>query len=127
MKVSQETLIHLMSCFRNSFINHNFEFICCTKTNSYFRLEDVESELELKCKVLEWLSRNAAKTEYCHSERHNRIMQEWHLNGINKFLGTNFTREQMENIYTYLGNGINRDLCIKFIESNYDMKVLEGI
>lgn len=43
---------------------------------------------------------------------------------INKLLGTNFTWEEMADIYTYLGNGIKHDLCVKFVESGYDMTLL---
>ena len=43
---------------------------------------------------------------------------------INKLLGTNFTLEEMTDIYTYLGNGIEHDLCVKFVESGYDMTLL---
>lgn len=30
----------------------------------------------------------------------------------------------MELIYTYLGNGIQHDLCLRFVESGYDLEVL---
>ena len=30
----------------------------------------------------------------------------------------------MTDIYTYLGNGIEHDLCVKFVESGYDMTLL---
>ena len=45
--------------------------------------------------------------------------------GINAYLGTNFTVEDMGIIYCKLGNAINSELCVKFIESGYDMKLLE--
>ena len=43
-------------------------------------------------------------------------------------MGTNFTPEEMETIYTYLGNGIKHNLCVKFVESGYNMAVIrEGV
>lgn len=30
-----------------------------------------------------------------------------------------------EHIYTNLGNGINHELCMKFVKSGYDLKVIE--
>ena len=48
-----------------------------------------------------------------------------HLDGINKLLDTKFTPEDMEYIYTNLGNGINHELCMKFVKSGYDLKVIE--
>ena len=42
------------------------------------------------------------------------------MDGINKFLETDFTEEQMEVIYTYLGNSIHHSRTIEFIENGYD-------
>lgn len=47
-------------------------------------------------------------------------------NGINKVLKTDFDHSEMEVIYDRLGNEINRNLTIKFIESGYDMNVLRS-
>ena len=42
-----------------------------------------------------------------------------------KLLDTHFTPEEIEYIYTNLGNGINHELCMKFVKSGYDLKVIE--
>jgi hypothetical protein len=101
----------------NCFINSNFELIVEPKHNIYFRLEDVETELELKCKVIAWLSRPSCKgvSEY---------WQKRIRNIVNEYLGTSFTFDEMMEIYTYLGNDCNRNKSIKFIESNYDLTLL---
>ena len=78
----------------------------------------VDDEQELNCKVLEWLSRPAFKEG-------NDIDRKWYLDGINKFLGTNFTREDIEEVYCYLGNNVNRELTLVFIKSGYDINVLK--
>lgn len=31
----------------------------------------------------------------------------------------------MEYIYTYLGNGIRHELCMKFVQSGYDLGVID--
>ena len=46
------------------------------------------------------------------------------IDGINKYIGTNFDFEDMDIIYTTLGNDVNRPLCEKFIDSGYDMNIL---
>ena len=46
------------------------------------------------------------------------------LDGINKYLGTNFDFEDMGIIYTKLGNDVNRPLCEKFVDSGYDMNII---
>lgn len=99
------------------FINHNFEMIVEPRNNIYFRLVDVDTELVLKCKVIAWLSRPSCKGVSDYWQKRIRA-------AFNEYLGTDFTFEEMEQIYTYLGNDCNRNLTIQFIESNYDMTLL---
>jgi len=100
-----------------SFINSSNELIIVPKINIYFRLEDVKNELDFKCKVIAWLSRPS----------HKGVSVYWQ-NGIRKILNqlleTNFSKDDMDLIYTYLGNDVNRPLCEKFIQSNYDLTML---
>lgn len=124
--VGSEITLKLVHSFPRSFINGGLEFIAHKKANEYFRLEDCECEFEVKCKVLEWLSRGAYKTEPFDSYIENEKFHEFMLKGINKYLGTNFSYDDMELIYTYLGNCCNHLKTEKFIESGYDMSVLKG-
>lgn len=78
----------------------------------------------LKCKVLEWLSRAAHKTAPF-GARKNRVFHKFMLDGINAFLETNFTPDDMGQIYTYLGNAVNHTKTVQFVESGYDMTVLQ--
>ena len=48
------------------------------------------------------------------------------LNGINDFLGTRFSADDIEQIYTYLGNRVNHQRTVRFVESGYDMEVLKA-
>lgn len=133
--ISESLLDKLKECFPNSFINRHNEFIGLYEykdhiVNSWFRLDNVASELELKCKVLEYFSRPSFKgfTFADQPLRERQVGEEvykYHLDGINKFLGVGFTTNQIEEIYCRLGNGVNRPLCIKFIESDYDLRVLK--
>ena len=109
----------LKQAFRLYFVNYMFEIIIHPKENTYFQLSDVTTELELKAKILEWLSREA-------SQSFSKQSQKYHLEGINKFLETNFTQEEMGQIYTRLGNRCNHTKTIAFIESGYDFGLLEG-
>jgi len=115
---SREIRKRLKEAFPKYFINQDFEIIIYPARNSYFILSDVETVIELKAKILEWLSREASKSI-------SRQSQKYHLSGINKFLGTDFTQEDMDEIYTYLGNRCNHDKTIRFIESGYDMGILK--
>lgn len=118
-------VITLMKAFPQSFINYYCEFITGIGENQWFRLNDCYTDLDIKCKVLEWLSRAACKTQLSHSERKNRELQSEMRNCINRYLGTDFTAEDMRDIYAKLGNACNHEKTIKFINSGYDMSILE--
>lgn len=121
MKVlnNREIRDRLKSAFPKFFINQNFEIIIYPPTNSYFNLTNIETETELKAKILEWTSREAGKSFSLKSRK-------YHLEGINKFLNTDFTHEEMDLIYTSLGNACNHRKTLEFLESGYDFKIFGG-
>ena len=125
IQVPAEALAKLYLAFPDSMINRNGEFIANVPANAYFILYNCETELDVKCKVLEWLSRPAYKSEPFNSDVKNARLHETMLNGINVFLGTSFTLEDMETIYTYLGNCCNHPRTLRFIESGYNVSMLE--
>lgn len=108
----------LARSFPLSFINHNFELIIHPRRNSYISLRGVEDETELKAKLIDWLSREAIKGG-------TPKTMKYHLDGLNSFLGTHFTTDEMKQIYTYLGNAINHEKTVHFIQSGYDMSLLQ--
>lgn len=125
----------LKKAFPYGFVNDSGEFVALhyyrnVCVNSYFNLANVKDEFELKCKVLEWLSRPAFKG-FTYGSQHYKQRQigeeiyKYHLDGINEFLGTDFCVDDIELIYARLGNNVNRSLCIKFIESGYDLALLK--
>ena len=109
-------LKRLMSIFEDSFINSQNEFIALLKfypsdnisylellemrtlrprpvfVNEYFRLEDCETELDLKRKMLAWLSRACCKTQY--SQKYDKYIHEYFRNRCNEFLHTNFSEDE---------------------------------
>ena len=114
----------LMACFPGSFINTHGEFIAHRKANIWFNLFACRTPMEIKCKVLEYLSRAAYKSEPFSSDRANRKLHQQMRDGINEYLVTNFTEDDMDEIYTYLGNGCNHAKTMRFIASGYNMTVL---
>ena len=86
--------------------------------------ELLEPLLERELKVLEYLSRGAYKTAPFRTDKANQRLWDFMRSGINSYLGTSFTHADMDEIYTYLGNGVNRPKTIRFIESGYDMRIL---
>lgn len=113
----QQLVDKALMYFPKSFVNSGNELIFEPTNNVYFRLEDVENELDFKCKLFAWLSRPISKGLEPHwSERV--------LRSFNRLLETSFTKEEMRMIYTYLGNGVNKELCVEFVKSNYDLSLL---
>ena len=85
-----------------------------------------------ECDEIEVISvrlRQAGKRRLCQcvplKERALNLVKEAIKDGINKLLDANFTQEDMEYIYTYLGNGIKHELCMKFVQSGYDLGVID--
>lgn len=118
--------IELMQAFPNSFINRCGEFIAHRAANEYFCLGNCESEIEVKCKVLEWFSRAAHKSMPFNSNNKNQKFHSFMLDGINTFLQTDFSENEISEIYDKLGNCVNRPLTKAFVESGYNMEVLRG-
>lgn len=133
-KAIQAMLFRLMSLFPGSFINSSNELIIDRDTSCtvYMCLSPIKSLTILRCKVIERLSRAAFKEEpYGNRSKKsiekNIAYQTRIREGINAFLGVNFSKDDWEYIYTYLGNECNRPLCEKFVDSGYDLNVIRRV
>lgn len=115
----------LLSIFPKSFVNRNNEFIAEPKHNQYFILRTCKTVLDVKCKVLEWLSRSASYSVFYEQEWRNEKYHQKMLSCINEYLGTNFTKEQIEIIYSKLGNCVHHEKTIAFIKDGYNFSVLD--
>ena len=117
MNSENKELQKIYNAFPKAFINRHNEMIIYPRENTYFLLDNVNDKLELDCKVLEYCSRQASKGM-------SRTSQKYHFEGIERYFERSFTKEQMEAIYTLLGNGIHRELCKKFINENFNFELL---
>lgn len=108
----EEAHAKLLECFPGSYINVRDEFIAHPRTNQYFLLNNCQTVEDIEAKVLEWLSRPAFKTQPYSQEWRNRRFHELMLAGVNSFLDTDFSEEDMELIYTYMGCGIKHSLML---------------
>ena len=119
-----ESVQKALKCLHSSFINHNNEIILIPKFNVYTLLDDVETDNDFKAKLCEWFSRDCCcALRYSQNKRLERYYQE-NIEAFNFICGTNFTKEQVEQIYTKLGNGIKHELTKKFVESGFDLSVI---
>jgi len=117
----------LLRAFPNSYINHNCEFIASNTGNQYFSLDGIYSDNELKYKVISNLSRGACRTIVSSRKKENEEFYKFMLNGINTFLETEFTHEDMERIYTQFGNGLNSLYCFGFVNDNFNMNIIDNL
>lgn len=114
----------LLACFPRSYINSNLEVILIPKTNTYFSLKGVSSRLDIIAKLLMWCTRTIAKGQPFHNKKRNDMYREATKRALNYYLGTLFSDEDINLIYQRLGNGINQELTYIFIDSDFDMEVL---
>jgi len=105
--------------FPKAHIYRNDEIIIEPKNNVYFRVDNINNDHEFDCKMLEWLSRPSCKglTPYW-----IKFMRR----GLNGYFCKNWSQDDMREIYTRLGNGVNRTLCSKFINSGFDINILKA-
>lgn len=147
----REEIKKLSKIFKDSFINGCNEFIAILELkltdvydsyeyvgkrlvrvpkrpiwiNLYFNLySNIETKNDVKAKVLEYFSRACHKSSYA-SENTDELIHRYISKCVNEYLGTQFTDEDFSKIYCKLGNGVNRTLALKFIESGYNMTILE--
>ena len=142
----RKEVFKLLNIFEEGFLNSELELVIChpinpvdicddwleklqrgngrnVYCNQYFRTDNCETKKDVQKKVLAYWSRGACKTRFG-GGKVTELIQNYIRRGINEYLGTNFSKEEMETIYTYLGNGCNEDMCERFIASKFDMGVL---
>ena len=117
----------LLRAFPNSYINHNCEFIASNTGNQYFSLDRIHSLSVLQQRVISSLSRGACKAEPRSTKKKNNEFHTFMLNGINAFLETEFTHEDIERFYTHFGNGCNSHICFQFVNDNFDMSIIDDL
>lgn len=119
--------LRLLADFEGSFFNAQDEFIAHKYSNTYFIFRTCESDEEVNCKIVEWLSRPALKgIPYC-AEWRNKKFRKFMLDGINQFLHTNFNEDDIDLIYTYLGNAIRHQKTLEFVRGNYNMNIIKEL
>ena len=62
-------------------------------------------------------------------QQHVRNVRFWNRTrkSINQYLQTNFSDDDMLDIYQYLGNGIRHKLTKEFVEAGYDLKLIKEV
>lgn len=112
-----EHLAKILPFFPKAFIYKDDELIIEPKNNIFFRIDNVNSILEFDCKILEYLTRPSCKGV-------SKYWQNYFRRGVNSYFKKNWSKDDLMEIYTYIGNGVDRKKCIKFIKSGFDFIVL---
>ena len=111
----------LLNCFPDSYINRNLEVILIPKTNTYFSLVGCGTKRDIIAKVLMWCTRDIAKSRPYRQQKRNTAFYVDNRDRLRKYLGADIN---VHVVYDRLGNGINKELTHRFIESGFDMNLL---
>lgn len=122
----EEMAAKLLECFPKSFINYRGEFIAHKKSNTYLIFDKCQTFQDLQVAVIEWFSRAAYKTAPYYTDKGNTRFNSFMLKGINQLCGTTFTKDDMDLIYTYLGNAVHHTMAIEFVEKGFDLEILRA-
>ena len=114
--ISQEILEKLKGAFPKMFVNDINEAIIEPHDNIYFCLINCTDERDVMIKLIEYCSRLKEMS----AVRKNYLMQ-----GINNFCKTRLSLVDMHYIYQELGCGVNHDLAVKFVDSDFNMGLLD--
>ena len=120
-----EALYYLKFLFPGSFINEHNELILIPETNLYIQLENCKTKFQLFAKLLEWCSRDSCFSLPYMVMKLNKLYWEQNRKALNSFFDQNWSHEDMSLIYKTLGCHVNPTLTKQFIESGFDLQVLE--
>lgn len=120
----------LMQCFyinsRCAYLNAFGDCILSDIGNVWFNAKKCKTKKDIICKLLESCSRPIAKGQPYRTENKNNEWRNSLLNCFNDYLKTNFSKDDMYLIYDKLGNGVNHELTLKFINSGFDLTLLKS-
>jgi len=120
-----EALYYLKYLFNGSFINEHNELILIPETNLYIQLENCKTKFQLFAKLLEWCSRDSCFSLPYMVMKLNKLYWKQNRKALNAFFDQNWSHEDMSLIYKTLGCHVNPTLTKQFIESGFDLKILE--
>lgn len=91
----------------------------------YLDLNIYKTPTELLAGTIEELSYDCFKASPFKNPAANEKFHEYMREGMNAFLQTNFSRQEIQKIHYQLGYGINHKLTLDFIRSGYDLHILQ--
>lgn len=119
-----DEILKLMRVFPMSVITSSSEVVLDRKGNVSFTVHSGMTREEIIAKIMEWCSRSCAKAEPYAYEKRNSEWRDSLILKFNRYLGTTFNQADFYLIYDQLGNAVNHDLTLRFIESGLDLNLL---
>lgn len=120
-----EALYYLKHLFPGSFVNKHDELILIPETNLYIQLENCKTKFQLFAKLLEWCFRDSCFSLTYSMMKFNELYWKQNREALNSFFDQNWSHENMSLIYETLGCHVNPTLTKQFIESGFDLTILE--
>ncbi len=121
----QRKIERIFDMFPTAFIHNtgtpgDDELILDKKRNVYFRLADIETEIDFDYKVLSYCSFYTADNHFKPSSQTSKYF----LNRINRYFRRDFSIEEMQKIYEKFGSGANRPQGNQFVKYGLNLEEL---
>lgn len=117
-------ILKLMQCFPNSVITPASELVLERKCHVSFTVHGGMTRKEIESKIFEWCSRDCTKAYPYSNDKRNEEWRDSLILKFNRYLGTCFNQDDFYWIYVRLGNAVNHEATLSFIDSGYDVKKL---
>ena len=117
--------LKLLRSFPGSVVNSKGMFVPEPDDIAGFSLMEEWMGPEIKCRVLERLCWAAAFAMPYGDRQKDRELREFYRKGINTYLGTEFSRDDLKLVCKKLGNAIDHGLTLRFVMHGYDLTLLE--
>lgn len=119
-----DEVFNLMKYFPESFIKPSGEIILDRKCAMLFTVKGICTKEDIAYKIFEWCSRPIAKGMIYSDCYKNRDYRRSLLLGINNYLKTSFTENDMYIIYDRLGNAVDHEKTVRFVDLGFDIQYL---
>ena len=114
----------LFAAFPGSVIREDGTFAVLGDPDCGLDLTVCETKEDISVHLLENLSKSACRVRTYDVPDGQEPRRVRLLRGMNQYLGTSLSEEDMTNVYRKIGNSIHPDLSRSFVEANCDMSVL---
>ena len=114
-------LDELRKAFPGCYLDFSLNFVSCNITKCSFPTKDCMSEFDIKFNMIDRFIASTCETEPACEDVKNKESQAIMLRGVNEYLSTNFSSEQMGYINSLLDCDDRKEKISCFINSGYQI------